>query len=506
MNLFSKVQSQTTRSRRGSKRVRLSGERLEPRRLLAAFSDAEQLVVELINRARADPAAEATRLGIELNQGLSPGTIAAGSKPPLAINAALHDAALAHGQDMDSRQFFDHTNPDGEGPTDRARQAGYEHGVGENLALNAAREDDAATATVMHDQLFLSPGHRANMMTGWYAEIGVGLHQEPATGSFFRSAWLTEKFGARSDTFLTGVAFDDADGDDFYSVGEGLGGVRVTANGSNGSFSTTTGSSGGYSLPLEDGDYDVVVSGGELGDRVVRYQVTVDGQNVKLDVRPETDATPRLIRPERILGQHQFAADDRPTAILVRAETDTRLTLRREDGGPTLNLQILDESLTEIQQTDNDATTATFTAGHDYVLVFPAADIANIYTITSDAGAGSLSTHVATNRLVPTDTNGNGDTTPSDALAVLNTLRRIASTGDDTDAGTAATALMDANADGRVSPLDALAVLNHLRRRSAAEGESVDAPSSTTHQPIAMIEEPKRMGPKLLLETLSLLK
>lgn len=35
----------------------------------------EQYLLELINRARADPGAEAARLGISLNQGLSPGTI-----------------------------------------------------------------------------------------------------------------------------------------------------------------------------------------------------------------------------------------------------------------------------------------------------------------------------------------------------------------------------------------------------------------------------------------------
>ena len=269
-----------TRNPRKVRRAHLSPERLESRRLLAGLSDADQLVVELINRARSDPAAESTRLGIGLNDGLSPGAISGDPKPPLAINAALHDAALDHGVDMESRRFFDHINPDGERPTDRARRAGYDHGVGENIALNIAGEDDAATATAMHEQLFLSPGHRQNMLSNHYAEIGVGLHQQTATDAFFRYAWLTEKFGAHRGTFLTGVAFDDVDGNDFYSVGEGLGGITVSADGDNGSFTTTTGSSGGYSLRLDDGDYDVAVSGGRLGDRVYRYRVTVDGQNV----------------------------------------------------------------------------------------------------------------------------------------------------------------------------------------------------------------------------------
>ena len=399
---------------------------------------------------------------------------------------------------MESRRFFDHINPDGERPTDRARRAGYDHGVGENIALNIAGEDDAATATAMHEQLFLSPGHRQNMLSNHYAEIGVGLHQQTATDAFFRYAWLTEKFGAHRGTFLTGVAFDDVDGNDFYSVGEGLGGITVSADGDNGSFTTTTGSSGGYSLRLDDGDYDVAVSGGRLGDRVYRYRVTVDGQNVKLDVRPDVDIAPGLFRPESVLGDHRFAASERPTAILVGAETDVRLTLRRDDGGSVSDVKILDQSLREIQQTDGDATTAAFTAGRDYVLVFPAADTAATYAVTADAGSESLSTDVATNLLAPTDTDGDGDMTPIDALAVLNTLRRVSTEGDD-DGETTPAPWMDVNADGRVSPLDALAVLNHLRRRSTAGGESTGGSPLMARRAIAIIEEPWRTSSMMSL-------
>lgn len=40
----------------------------------------EQYVLELVNRARADPAAEAARLGIDLNQGLGAGQITTAAK------------------------------------------------------------------------------------------------------------------------------------------------------------------------------------------------------------------------------------------------------------------------------------------------------------------------------------------------------------------------------------------------------------------------------------------
>lgn len=52
-------------------------------------SDYEQLMLELINRARAAPGAEAARLGIDLNQGLDPGTISdcRGPLPARALSA-----------------------------------------------------------------------------------------------------------------------------------------------------------------------------------------------------------------------------------------------------------------------------------------------------------------------------------------------------------------------------------------------------------------------------------
>ena len=46
----------------------------------------EQYFLELVNRARLDPAAEAARLGIGLNDGLAAGTITTAAKAPLAFN------------------------------------------------------------------------------------------------------------------------------------------------------------------------------------------------------------------------------------------------------------------------------------------------------------------------------------------------------------------------------------------------------------------------------------
>ena len=57
------------------------------------LTDQEQLLLELINRARTFPLAEAAYYGIDLNEGLAPGTISNSAKQPLAPNASLLQSA-----------------------------------------------------------------------------------------------------------------------------------------------------------------------------------------------------------------------------------------------------------------------------------------------------------------------------------------------------------------------------------------------------------------------------
>lgn len=50
-------------------------------------------MLELVNTARTNPLGEAARLGIDLNQGLTAGTIGTNAKPPLAFHPQLIAAA-----------------------------------------------------------------------------------------------------------------------------------------------------------------------------------------------------------------------------------------------------------------------------------------------------------------------------------------------------------------------------------------------------------------------------
>ena len=60
-----------------------------------ALTTAEQYLIELINRARLDPQAEAARYGLSLNAGLQGTVITAAALDPLAPNTLLEKSAQA---------------------------------------------------------------------------------------------------------------------------------------------------------------------------------------------------------------------------------------------------------------------------------------------------------------------------------------------------------------------------------------------------------------------------
>ncbi len=246
----------------------------------AGLTDEEQLIVELVNRARLDPLDEVARL----SEGLASG-ITSTTKQALAVNPELSDAARGHSEDMDNRDFFDHVNPDGDGPGARAIDADYGSGfVGENIGwIGSSRApDEQARAEAHHENLWESDGHQRNLMNDNWSEIGLGYDYGDYRG-LDHSTFTTELFGNKGDTFLTGVVIDDADGDEFYDIGEGQGGVRVTAFDDDDAYATATYDAGGYSLQLPPGTYRVVFEGGDL-DAPYETEVTIGNDNVKLDV------------------------------------------------------------------------------------------------------------------------------------------------------------------------------------------------------------------------------
>ncbi|AVH56266.1 MULTISPECIES: CAP domain-containing protein [Streptomyces] len=102
---------------------------------------------------------------------------------PVAANSALSDLAQAFSEDMDLRGFFDHSDPSGLSPWDRAAKAGIANLGGENIARGQA------TAAAVMEAWMNSPGHRANILNCDFKTLGVGTH----FGS--GGPWWTQNFG-----------------------------------------------------------------------------------------------------------------------------------------------------------------------------------------------------------------------------------------------------------------------------------------------------------------------
>jgi len=256
----------------------------------------EQLMLELVNRARKNPQTEADLFGINLNEGLDSETINNSPKQPLAFNFILIDAARNHSQWMLDTDTFNHTGESGSNPGDRMEAAGYEFienwSWGENIAWQGTTGTPNATEIIIeeHKNLFLSPSHRENLLNGDFREVGIGAILGEFDG--WNALMTTQNFAKTgSSVFLTGVAFDDSVVEDnFYTVGEGIAGITVTAvrQSDNQTFSTTTMNAGGYQLALEPGTYNVTLTGEEETTTEV---ITIESENVKLDYIPTANSS-----------------------------------------------------------------------------------------------------------------------------------------------------------------------------------------------------------------------
>lgn len=246
----------------------------------------EQLMLEIINRARANPQAEVARIGTA-NGALATGASSVAVQP-LAPVLELDAAAQGHSDAMIDRDFFAHTDPlTGLTAFQRMAQDGYARYLmaGENIGFigSFSAAETAARIEAHHRNLWESDGHQVNLLRPGFSEIGVGL----AIGDYLgwsQSTMVTQKFGDRGFAWLTGVVIDDADGDAFYDLGEGLGGVRITAwNAAGDAVAGSSFAAGGYAIRLEAGTWNVRFEGGAL-PQAFQTEVTIGSDNVKVDV------------------------------------------------------------------------------------------------------------------------------------------------------------------------------------------------------------------------------
>jgi uncharacterized protein YkwD len=107
------------------------------------------------------------------------GSICGPSTHPLQAAPALRCAARLHSRDMNERDFYQHINPDGDGPYDRMEAVGYTLGPwGENIFKGPTTAEEAM------DGFMESPGHCANIMSPEFSAVGIGVHDTSWTQSF----------------------------------------------------------------------------------------------------------------------------------------------------------------------------------------------------------------------------------------------------------------------------------------------------------------------------------
>ena len=126
-----------------------------PPLVLPGQSEAGRIILDLVNAARA--------------QARSCGDQYFGAAPPVAWNAQLAQAALAHSTDMATHRHFSHQGSDGSESPQRATRAGYRwRHVGENIAAGQTSPQEAVEGWLT------SPGHCANLMNPQFSEMGAG--------------------------------------------------------------------------------------------------------------------------------------------------------------------------------------------------------------------------------------------------------------------------------------------------------------------------------------------
>ena len=130
--------------------------------------------------------------------------------PALSRQDQLDQASVDYSQLMVDQQFFAHVSPDGGVLTQRLTDAGYLGGdgawvVGENIAWG---ESYLGTPGAIVAAWMNSPGHRANILSTDYDEIGVGIAIGVPTSSNDGATYTTD-FGRR-----------DGDGSDPVDDGE----------------------------------------------------------------------------------------------------------------------------------------------------------------------------------------------------------------------------------------------------------------------------------------------
>jgi len=453
----------------------------------------EQLVLEYVNRARANPTAEGTRLGIDITEGLvapnGPNLVQV--RPPLAMNKILLGTARAHSQDMWTNNYFAHNDPSGNTPPQRMTAAGYNWTkAGENIATSSSASAASLEDLLMVDANVAGRGHRVNLLDIFseppdppYQEIGIGYYSGANPDASGFKDFLTQDFGTGTSApagttgpFLLGVVYKDTNGNNFYDIGEGVSGVTITPD--SGAFFAVSSTSGGYAFPVaSSGTLTVTASGGPLTSNIVKT-VTLTGSNIKLDFLVNSSGSgggaPAITSATSASGTagqaftYQIAASNSPTSYNA-TPLPAGLSVSTSTGAITGTPTTAGSTNVTIS-----ATNASGTGSATLTITISSSGGAGAPAITSATSASGTTGQAFTYQIAASNSPTSYNATPLPAgLSVSTSTGAI--TGTPTTAGSTNVTLSATNASGTGSATLAITI------NSSASGAPVITSATTSN-------------------------
>ena len=113
----------------------------------------------------------------------------ASGQTPLVWDEELTMMARGHSQNMATRGFFAHADPNGVDMTQRARSNGIQgwRALAENIAYNQGFDDPAAFAV---ERWMISTCHRDNILNSTFTRTGIGVVRAADGRVFFTQVFL----------------------------------------------------------------------------------------------------------------------------------------------------------------------------------------------------------------------------------------------------------------------------------------------------------------------------